>query len=336
MRALVWTGPRAMSLQQIAAPRPGPDEVLLRPLAVGICGSELSGYLGENSLRRPPLIMGHEFCAVVEEAPTDSPHPAGSRVVVNPLLACGTCPMCRRGAGNLCVQRRIVGAARPGAFADLVAVPAAACRSAPPGLDAPLAAMAEPVACAVRAAEQARFSPGDRALIVGAGAIGLLALAVFRRFGAGEVLVAEPNPHRLETARAWGGTPVRGDVAELLDAVHCGTEGMGVDVAVDAVGLTATRRLALRGVRPGGRVVLIGLHEAESPLPLNELVRSEIEVSGCFCYREETFARSLTLLGEGLLAEGPWLQERPLAAGPAAFAELLEGGAAPSKVVLRP
>lgn len=336
VRALVWTGPRALSLQEVPAPRPGPDEALLRPLAVGICGSELSGYLGENSLRRPPLIMGHEFCAVVEEAPPGSPYGPGSLVVVNPLLSCGVCALCRRGARNLCPERRIIGAGRPGAFAALLAVPVSACHPAPAGVEPRLAAMAEPLACALRAVEQAGTGPGEGVLILGAGAIGLLTLAVLRHAGAGAVWVADPNPHRLETARAWGGIPLPGPEPELRAELGRCTGGLGVDVAVDAVGLTATRRLALRAVRPGGRVVFVGLHEPESMLPINEIVRGETAVSGCFCYRDDTFRRALTLLREGLLPDGPWQREGPLEDGPAAFEELLAGGAAPSKVVLRP
>lgn len=335
LRALIWHGPRAMTLETVPAPRPGPDEALLRPLAVGICGSELSGYLGENSLRRPPLIMGHEFCAVVEAVPAGAPLSVGDRVVVNPLLTCGECPACRRGAENLCSARRIVGAAVPGAFADLLAVPLQACLPAPAGLADDLVAMAEPLACSVRAVEQARPELGDAVLVIGAGAIGLFAAAVARRAGAGLVAVADPNPARLRTARDWGATHLLEAAGDVPAEVRRLSGGLGADVAIDAVGLEATRRTALRAARPGGRVVFIGLHEAESALPVNEIVREEAEVRGSFCYRRHSFSRALSLLREGLLPEGPWLEARPLEAGPAAFEELLGGRVPASKIVLR-
>ena len=335
MRALVWHGPRSMTAEQVPQPQPAVGEVLLRPLAVGICGSELSGYLGESSLRQPPLIMGHEFCATVETAPPGSGLSPGQRVVVNPLLTCGECAMCRRGRENLCVRRRIIGAACPGAFADLVAVPRAACLPAPEGLPPAIAAMAEPLACAVRAVEQAQIGVTDGVLIIGAGAIGLLTLAVARRAGAGLLAVADPNTARLETARAWGATHLLDAHGDLVARMRSLTADLGVDVAIDAVGLTATRRAAVRAARPGGRVVLIGLHEADSTLPINEIVRGETQVTGCFCYRQHTFERALRLLQEGLLAPGACQEERPLEAGPETFEELLGGGVAASKIVLK-
>ena len=332
MRALVWHGPRLLTLEQVPEPEPAPGEVLLRVEAVGICGSELSGYLGESSLRRPPLVMGHEFAARVVGG--DGPAP-GTRVVVNPLLSCGVCGPCRSGAENLCAERRIVGAARPGAFAELVAVPAGACHPAPEGLSPELAAMAEPLACAVRAVERGRPGLADAVLIVGAGAIGLLTLAVARRAGAGILAVADVNAERLATARAWGATHTLDGRADLPAELRRLTGGPA-DVAFDAVGLASTRRAAVQAVRPGGRAVFIGLHEAESVLPVNELVRGEIEAVGCFCYRARSFERALALLRGGLLAPGPWLEPRPLEAGPASFEDLLGGAVAASKLVLRP
>lgn len=104
MRGVVWNGPRKMEVEELVEPVPGVGEVLLSVGAVGICGSELSGYLGENSLRVPPLVMGHEFSGTVAEVGQDvaSLRP-GDRVVVNPLITCGVCPLCRRGLENLCV-----------------------------------------------------------------------------------------------------------------------------------------------------------------------------------------------------------------------------------------
>lgn len=336
MRALVWNGPRSMTLEQVPEPHPQPGEVLVRVEAVGICGSELSGYLGENSLRRPPLIMGHECTGTVVAAGDGTEFDPGLNVVLNPLISCGACAPCRAGMENLCVRRWIVGAARAGAFADLVCVPASACLRAPDALPVSVAAMAEPLACAVRAVEVGGIGLGAGVVILGAGAIGLLTLAVARRAGAAFVAIADVNERRLETARAWGATHLldaRGDVPAEVRRL---TGGLGADVTVDAVGVTTTRRAALRCARPGGRVVCIGLHDAESELPVNEIVRGETQVTGCFCYRSQTFARALGLLADDLLGLGPWLEERPLEAGPAAFEELLGGGVAASKIVLRP
>ena len=325
-----------MRLEAVVEPVPGPGEVLLRVEAVGICGSELSGYLGENSLRRPPLVMGHEFVGTVAALGPGARMAPGARVVVNPLLPCGACGPCRSGAVHLCRERRIVGAARPGAFAEAVAVPESACHPVPDDLPAPVAALAEPLACAVRAAGRAEVGPGETLVILGAGAIGLLTLAVARRAGPARVLVADVQAARRGTAAAWGAADVLDGAGDVAAAVRAATRGEGADAVVDAAGVTATRRASVRALRPGGKAVFIGLHEADSPLPCNELVRSEVTVTGSFCYSPDDFAAACGLLREGLLRPGPWIEERPLAAGPAAFDELLRGAVPASKVVLRP
>src|SRR3954453_10983311 len=126
MQALVWTGPRQMAVQDLATPTAQPGEVLLAVDAVGICGSELSGYLGHNSLRVPPLVMGHEFAGTVTATGGHVINlRAGDQVVVNPLIACGECALCRLGLENLCSKRQIIGIHRPGAFAEFVVAPAA-------------------------------------------------------------------------------------------------------------------------------------------------------------------------------------------------------------------
>ena len=336
MHALVWHGPRSMTLEQVDEPKPRSGDATIRVEAVGICGSELSGYLGESSIRKPPLIMGHEFCGRVEDIPPGSRLVRGQRVTVNPLVSCGECRACRTGSQNLCVRREIIGAHRPGAFAKLVAVPAQNCYPVPAEMGPATAAMAEPLACAVRAVELAQIVPGDSVLVLGSGTIGLCVLAVARRAGAGVLAVTDTNLARLRTARAWGATHVFDGTADAAEAAQALTGGAGVDVAVDAVGLTVTRRTAARAARRGGRVVLVGLHEAESAFPVNDIVRNETMITGSFAYRTQTFERALSLLGAGILEAGPWLEERPLESGPAAFEQLLGGDVSAAKIVLAP
>jgi L-iditol 2-dehydrogenase len=337
MRALVWHGPRSMTVEDVPEPSAAPGDVVVRVDAVGICGSELSGYLGESSLRRPPLVMGHEFCGRIERATPGGRLAVGERVAVNPIVACGRCRFCRSGRDNLCLERAIIGAHRPGGFAELVAVPERNCYRLDSGLRRTLGALVEPLACAVRGIEIARIRPGDGVVIFGAGTIGLCALAVVRLAGAGPRIVTDVNADRLETARAWGATHTPDAAENVVREVHALTGGMGADVAIDAVGVAATRQAATRAVRRGGRVVLIGLHEAESTFLINDVVRGEIQLLGSFAYRSTTFERALALLQGGLVEMGGrWLEERPLTAGPEAFEQLVAGGVPVSKIVLTP
>src|SRR3954468_20524425 len=134
MRAIVWQGPERMVVEeQPEPPDPGAGELILRPEAVGICGSEIEGYLGRMGNRTPPLVMGHEFAGVVVAAGPGGEQLDGARVTVNPLSGCGECRLCRAGHTNLCADRVLIGIQAPGAFAELVRVPVADVRVLPDG-----------------------------------------------------------------------------------------------------------------------------------------------------------------------------------------------------------
>ncbi|HNK20113.1 MAG TPA: alcohol dehydrogenase catalytic domain-containing protein, partial [Piscinibacter sp.] len=139
MKALVWEAPRLMRMRAQADPAPQPGEALIKVAYAGICGSELSGYLGHNALRVPPLVMGHEFAgeivALGEAARAQHPNLAtGQHVTANPMWYCGACGFCARGQTHLCANRRLIGAHRPGAYAEYVAVPAELIAPLPTGL----------------------------------------------------------------------------------------------------------------------------------------------------------------------------------------------------------
>ena len=342
MEALVWLGPRDMVQRSVPVPQLAAGEVLISVGAVGICGSELSGFLGHNSLRVPPLIMGHEGAGQVVRAQggtfaTGEAATVGARVTFNPLVVCGTCDRCLAGRSNLCRRRQLVGAHRPGAFAQYVAVPARQCYLLPEGLSLVAGSLAEPLACSIRAVAHSGVKPQERLLILGAGPIGLLAVAAARIQGVEQIIVSDLEPQRLDIARRWGASDVinarEQDVVALVQERYPG----GVDTVIDAVGATSVRSQAIRAVVPGGRVVLIGLHDEESVLPANYLIRQEITVTGSFAYTDSDFAKAIDLLVRGVVQPGvDWLEERPLSGGPSAFAELVDGKARTAKIVLTP
>lgn len=331
MTALVWEGPQEMNVRRVAAPEPPDDrEVVLRVDAVGICGSELSGYLGQNSLRVPPLVMGHEFTATVAEVGGRVDDlPRGTRVVVNPLISCGNCPACRRGLANLCASRALLGAHRPGGFAEYVTVPDSACTVLPDEIEPQLGAMAEPIACAVRAVRLAGTRLSDDVLVIGAGPIGLLCAHLARRAGA-EATIVDTNPDRLSTARAWG-------IQKAIGPSELSTLSPTFTSAIDAVGLAITRRQAIGAVRRGGVVVFVGLHEPTVDFDANEVIRNEVTMRGSFAYTPDDFDAAVGLLAAGVLPdESAWLSVRPLGCGPDSFEELIGGQPSVLKIVLRP
>jgi threonine dehydrogenase-like Zn-dependent dehydrogenase len=339
MRAAIWYGARDMQMAEAAIPEPAANEVLLKVEAVGICGSELSGYLGQNSLRKPPLIMGHEFSASIAGIGEGvSGWSEGDRVTVNPMIPCNACPMCRNGYENLCLNRSLIGAHRPGSFAEYVAVPTKTLYRLPESVDAIDGTLIEPFACALRAIELSQITPGGSFLIQGAGPIGLLVLLAAKRAGASVIAITDLVESRLDVARAWGAThainPMQTDVVQLGKDL---TDGLGFDAVVDAVGLQVTRHSGVLAARPGGHVVFTGLHVDDTTLPGNVIARSETNIHGAFCYTQANFAAGVRLVSEGIVPESvDWLSIRPLDEANASFAQLIDRPSEVTKVILQP
>jgi 2-desacetyl-2-hydroxyethyl bacteriochlorophyllide A dehydrogenase len=329
VRALVWRGPRQIAVESIDEPRQGGDDVLVRPDAAGICGSEIEGYLGRMPNRVPPLVMGHEFAGTVLASGRGAPGDwTGRRVVVNPLLSCRVCARCKAGERNLCADRRLIGVHVSGGFAERVAVPAANLVALSDDLDARTGALVEPLANAVHAVGLARrmVSPA-KAVVLGGGTIGLFGLHAARAAGIPDVRVVEPNADRRAAALAAGARVVHADASELAAERNA-------DLVIDAVGATATRRSALDIVRPGGTIVLLGLHEDETALPFHRVVRDQVALQGSFAYTDADFTAALDLLASGNVRLGPVSGVLPLDAGPGAFATLAAGPTALLKTFL--
>src|SRR5512133_3546168 len=241
MKAIVWHGPGRMSIEERPEPNdPDAGELVVRPQAVGICGSEVEGYLGHMGNRTPPLVMGHEF----------------ARVTVNPLAGCGHCRLCAAGQENLCPRRTLIGVHHDGAFADLVTAPAANVRALPDDVTARVGALVEPLANGVHAVRLGLAGdPVARAVVLGAGTIGLMTLQAALLSGIEHVSVLEPHAQRRERALALGAHAAFGHRDEALAAVREATDGLGADLVLDAVGAQATRAMALELLRPGAQAV---------------------------------------------------------------------------------
>jgi 2-desacetyl-2-hydroxyethyl bacteriochlorophyllide A dehydrogenase len=336
MRALIYEAPEVMMLREVEAPAVADHEVLVRVAYSGICGSELSGFLGKNSLRQPPLVFGHEFSgwieAVGERVPDELGLGVGQQVTANPFSTCGRCDYCRRGRNQLCQRRQLLGAHVAGCNAEYVAVSADQVRVLPPGMDLALAATAEPAACAIRAVAVSGAVASSSALVVGAGPIGLFILQVLRELGVRRRYVAELQPERLALAVADGALPVvpeEGPTGFRIPDDH------RVDVAFDAVGSATTRQACVRHVAPAGTVVLVGLHTDATPLPFNEVVRAELSIVGAFAFTPVEFDRAVDWLATGRLGLNDGVVHAPLDEGPDWYPRLVAGHRA-SKVLLMP
>lgn len=320
MKAIVWQGPERMAVEERPEPgEPGAGELIVRPAAVGICGSEVEGYLGHMGNRVPPLVMGHEFAGVVVAAGPGAEPLEGARVAVNPLSGCGRCRLCAAGLANVCPDRKLIGVHVPGAFADLVAVPAASARALPDGVPARVGALVEPLANGVHAVRLGLGAgPVERAVVVGGGTIGLVTLQAALLAQIPHVAVVEPQPQRRERAAALGAHATYGSEEEAREAA-------GADLTLDAVGAEATRRLALTLLRPGATAVFIGLAADDTTLSFHGVVRSQHAIQGSYAYTMEDYEQALDWLVSGRASLGELSPVLPLQDGPDAFARLAGG-----------
>jgi threonine dehydrogenase-like Zn-dependent dehydrogenase len=315
-----------MTVEDMPEPSARPGEVVIRVEAAGICGSEVEGYLGMMSNRVPPLVMGHEFAGEVIAAGDGVDRTwIGKRAAINPIVGCGRCQYCLRGQRNLCPDRYLVGVGVPGGFAASVAVLERCLFEMPPHMDPRLGALAEPLANGVHAIRKGAPERVARAVVIGAGTIGLACMQAALLHGIVEVTVIERHPARREHALRLG---ARG-AYDTADAVK-----PGVDLVVDAAGTESTRRSALDLLSPAGTAVFIGMHSDETPLPWRRVVRGNHTIRGVFGYEDADFQHALDLLAQGRAGIGGLADVLPLDRGPAAFAGLAGGPTSDIKVFL--
>jgi threonine dehydrogenase-like Zn-dependent dehydrogenase len=329
MKSLVLTGIHMLEYKESDHPgKPGPEEVLIQIDYTGICGSDLSNY---KKGAGAPVIRGHEISGIiVEKGKNVESFQVGDTVTVNPLYPCMMCRNCRSGQPQRCMQLVI----RNHGFAEYIVVPTYNCYRVN---DSRIGALAEPLACSIRAAEQAKITLGDTVVIFGAGMIGLFAMKAAEWMGATRRILVDTNEHRLMHGKAWGATDVLNPlVTDPLTHIREITND-SVQRVIDAVGLVQTRQNGIELIEKGGRVVWIGLHADETSFSGKAAVVKEVEVVGSFCYTHHNFMQSIICLeSQRIQPDRSWLDVRPLAEGKAAFDEQLEGAAVYPKIMLTP
>ena len=343
MKALVLKQYHQLVVEEAPVPPVAADEVLVRVKACGICGSDVHGIDGSTGRRRPPVIMGHEAAGIVERAgPAAGGWKTGDRVTFDSTIWCGVCRHCRRGEINLCDDRRVLGVScaeynRDGAFAEFVAVPARVLYRLPDSLPFEEAALVESLSIAVHAASRIPVHVGDTALVVGTGTIGLLAIQALKARGCTVVAAADVAPERLELARRLGADAIIDTrTADPAAEMRRLTDGRGADVAVEAVGLPATVRIAVESVRKGGALALVGNFSPEVPLQLQSVVTREISLLGS-CASNGEYPACLELMARRRVDVRPLISAvAPLAEGPSWFKRLYDREPGLLKVILVP
>ncbi len=342
MKALLLSSYRHLEITDIPAPTPGPKEILIRVAACGICGSDVHGYDGSSGRRIPPLVMGHEAAGIATVLGAGVTGVSeGDRVTFDSTVSCGACGYCLRGEINLCDKGRVLGVSCgdyrcAGAFAEYVAVPQHIVHRLPESLSFSEAAMLEAVSVALHAVSLSDIASGQTALVLGAGMIGLLTLQALRVAGCSRVFVADVDGSRLKLATSLGANALLTTGADLGSQISALTDGRGVEVAVEAVGVDETVLAAIDCVGKGGRVTLVGNVSPEVTLPLQKVVTRQIRLQGS-CASAGEYPQAIELVASGRIQVKPLISAiAPLEEGPRWFERLYSREPNLMKVILTP
>jgi threonine dehydrogenase-like Zn-dependent dehydrogenase len=338
MKTLLYPEYGRLEIAERPEPRPGEGEALLRVEACGICGSELEAFKSRSPRRVPPLVMGHEFCGVIESVgPGPSTLARGQRVVSHSLFGCGKCLRCERGDSHLCAHRQLFGMHRAGGFAQYVTAPEKCLVLWPDDLPASAASLAEPLANGVHVVGLTRQLNPSSVVILGAGPIGLLCGQAFKALSSADTIFADLIDERLDAARRLGANSIINSREEdFLAAVHDLTGGEGADIVVDAVGSRLSKQQSLAATRPGGIAVWIGLHENTITFDSYEVTLAERRVQGSYAARLDELEVAVSLLATGRVNGTTWIKTFPLAQGVEAFSRMMAARGDDIKAVLLP
>lgn len=323
MKAMLLTAPGV--LEYVDVPDPvleADDDVLVRVAATSICGSDTHGYTGHGGRRVPPLIMGHETTGRVEAVgPAVSNVAVGDRIFVLPMLSCLRCQPCQAGAYDECTGRMVYGADMPGAFADLLRIKARAAVRIPDGVSSLQGALIEQLSVVVKGIARATIAAGDSVAVVGAGPIGLLAVFVLGLHRPRNLVVVEPNDERRRKAIEFGATlAIDPDQVDPWTAVAEVTGGVGVDVCVEAAGITPTVAAAVNVTRPGGQLVWLGNTGRIVEIDEFKVVWNQLTIVASVGMTRASVTRAIELIESGAVpVERLVSLAVPLADGVAAF-----------------
>jgi (R,R)-butanediol dehydrogenase / meso-butanediol dehydrogenase / diacetyl reductase len=310
MKAARYYGPQDVRIEEVPRPEPsGPGEVVIRVEMAAVCGTDASHYTGATTIpvtrlhpvsrQQAPLILGHEMVGTIIEVGSEvRALTVGQRIVPGAGWWCGACEQCRDGRSNICQHTYLYGLHADGGLAEFVRLPAKMCVPVPQGCRLEAAVLAQPLAVVLHALDRADIGPFDVVALFGVGSIGALFLAMWEMSRKGQgfapapqsVVAIDINAQHLATAASLG-VPFQINASlddPVLALLHI-TEGVGVDIAIEATGDPTSIAQALASIKRGGRLLQVGLPPGQVPLPLGEMVMTEKELvptNGQICQRD--------------------------------------------------
>jgi L-iditol 2-dehydrogenase len=287
MKAMRLESVGNLFVREVEKPRPGPDDLLVRVEACGVCGTDRHLFLGEFP-SKPPVTIGHEFAGIIEAIGADvTGFKIGDRITGDPNISCGRCPQCMAGRVNLCRNLQAIGIHRDGGFADYVIVPQKQAFSLPIGLDPMHGVFCEPLACCLHGVDMAEIKTGSSVVVLGGGVIGLLVVQLARLAGATTVILSTRQESKRRLAEELGATasvdPSSSDIIEEIAGPHGLVPG-GVDVVIECAGVAETVEQTTRLAKAGGTVVILGVMPQGAKVQIEpfDILFRELRVLGSF------------------------------------------------------
>jgi threonine dehydrogenase-like Zn-dependent dehydrogenase len=301
MRAAIYQEPGLLTIEERPVPRPGPHEVLIRISHCGVCGTDLHFVM--DGWGRPGSIGGHEYSGVVSAVGSDVVGwVVGDAVVAGPDVGCGDCRQCRNHRVSLCdAQSDAAMAEYVGAFAEFKLVEAAQLHRIPSNLSLRDAAIAEPLAVSLHGITQSGIQPGQRALITGAGPVGMFTLAALRAQGVDDVTVSEPSDVRRALAEKVGATRTIAPAELVAPPLPFTLVDDPYDVAFECSGKATAVESALAALAKTGTLCLMGTGAERPQFDAMRVLLNELVVTGAYAYDENGFARALEMIASGSL-----------------------------------
>jgi (R,R)-butanediol dehydrogenase/meso-butanediol dehydrogenase/diacetyl reductase len=297
MKAAVTTEQHGFDVIEIPNPTPGPDELVIRVAACGVCGSDIKA----QPFMPAGIVMGHELGGEIVAVGSDAGGwREGTNVAVLPVVSCGSCQYCAAGSVSHCAQSRYIGLGPDGGgFAEFAVVPARHAFALPSEMIDTYAALVEPFAVGLHGVHSAQLSPGEDVLVVGAGGVGLTTIAWVRAMGAQRVTAVDPDAQRRESAVAMGATDVR--------ASAVGADADAYDAAMECVGRPELLRACQAAVRPQGRIVISGACADPTPIePVTALLK-ELSIRFSVCYTPDEFREVIAAFVSGTVDPAPMM-----------------------------
>lgn len=307
----VMTAPKEIIFREIDKPVPGPGQVLVKIMRIGVCGSDIHVYHGKHPFTKYPVTQGHEVSGKIEalgEGVTD--FQVGQKVTIEPQVYCGKCYPCTHGKYNLCEELKVMGFQTTGTASEYFAVDAAKVTPVPDSMSYDEAAMLEPLAVTVHAVRRAGDVQGKKIAVLGAGPIGILLAQTAKAMGASQVMITDVSDYRLALAKKCGAdfavNTRNKDFGEAL------VEAFGpdkADVIYDCAGNDITMNQAIRCARKGSTIILVAVFADMANVDLAVLNDHELDLNSSMMYRHEDYVDAIRYVEEGKIALQPLMSK---------------------------